>query len=80
MRTSPIGLPTEPLPGKEALGFRIPLYGFDRWAKLFTDRQLLALGTCSFGKCADAPANMDGAPDEWREAVAAHLQRGVPGP
>ena len=35
----PFGLPTEPLPGKEALGFRIPLYGFDQWAKLFTDRQ-----------------------------------------
>ena len=36
----PFGLPTEPLPGKDALGFRIPLYGFDQWAKLFTDRQL----------------------------------------
>ena len=35
----PFGLPTEPLPGKEALGVRIPLYGFDQWAKLFTDRQ-----------------------------------------
>lgn len=41
----PFGLPEEPLPGKEALGFRVPLYGFDRWYKLFTPRQLLALGT-----------------------------------
>jgi adenine-specific DNA methylase len=36
----PFGLPGEPLPIKEALGFRVPLYGFDKWAKLFTDRQL----------------------------------------
>ncbi len=66
----PFGLPTEPLPGKDALGFRIPLYGFDRWAKLFTDRQLLALGTIlrqmrsCFGDAVDAP-------EEWREGVAA---------
>ena len=41
----PFGIPDEPLPSKEALGFRVPLYGFDRWSKLFTPRQLLALGT-----------------------------------
>jgi adenine-specific DNA methylase len=40
----PFGLPNEPLPSKEALGFRVPLYGFDKWSKLFTPRQLLALG------------------------------------
>lgn len=41
----PFGLPEEPLPSAEALGFRVPLYGFDKWKKLFTPRQLLALGT-----------------------------------
>ena len=41
----PFGLPEEPLPSKEALGFRVPLYGFDQWKKLFTPRQLLSLGT-----------------------------------
>ncbi|MBM4323501.1 MAG: DUF1156 domain-containing protein, partial [Deltaproteobacteria bacterium] len=41
----PFGLPEEPLPSKEALGFRVPLYGFDQWKKLFTPRQFLALGT-----------------------------------
>ena len=68
----PFGLPTEPLPGKEALGFRIPLYGFDRWAKLFTDRQLLALGTFvrEIRRCPEA---MDGVPKDWREAVLAYL-------
>ena len=37
----PFGLPDEPLPSKEALGFRVPLYGFDTWRKLFTNRQLV---------------------------------------
>ena len=36
----PFGLPEEPLPSKDALGFRVPLYGFDTWRKLFTNRQL----------------------------------------
>ncbi len=41
----PFGIPNEPLPSKEALGFRVPLYGFDKWSKLFTPRQLFAIGT-----------------------------------
>jgi hypothetical protein len=40
----PFGMPDEPLPSKEALGFRVPLYGFDKWSKLFTSRQLVAVG------------------------------------
>jgi len=40
----PYGIPNESLPKKEALGFRVPLYGFDKWAKLFCNRQLLVLG------------------------------------
>ena len=68
----PFGLPTEPLPGKEALGFRIPLYGIDHWDKLFTDRQLLALGSVlrEMRRCADAMADL---PPEWREAITACL-------
>ena len=68
----PFGLPEEPLPSKEALGFRVPLYGFDTWRKLFTNRQLLCLGTfvavtrqmCDGG---------DTIPTEWSEAVGASL-------
>ena len=41
----PFGLPDEPLPSKNALGFRVPLYGLDTWRKLFTNRKLLAIGT-----------------------------------
>ena len=41
----PFGLPEEPTPDEKALGMRVPRYGFDAWRKLFTNRQLLALGT-----------------------------------
>jgi len=41
----PFGIPVEPLPTKEALGFRIPLYGFSNWKSLFNPRQLLVIGT-----------------------------------
>ena len=68
----PFGLPEEPLPGKEALGFRVPLYGFDQWAKLFTDRQLVALGTI-LGEIRRCPEYMDGVPDEWRETLVVYL-------
>ena len=68
----PFGLPMEPMPSKEALGFRAPLYGFDRWSSLFTDRQLLALGTFAreLRRCA---GEMEDYPEEWREALAAYL-------
>lgn len=40
----PYGIPKEPTPSEDALGMRIPKYGFSRWCDLFTPRQLLALG------------------------------------
>ena len=40
----PFGVPRDPLPGKEAPGIRLPLYGFEVWSDLFSSRQLLALG------------------------------------
>jgi hypothetical protein len=70
----PFGLPNEPLASKEALGFRVPLYGFDRWHKLFTARQLLALGT--FVKCthgARAAIRADDYVQDWNEAIVAYL-------
>ena len=71
----PFGLPTEPTPRQgpgAARAFSVENYGLDRWDKLFTDRQLLALGTilremrCCSGDMGDAP-------EEWREAVVACL-------
>ena len=66
----PFGLPEEPLPSKEALGFRVPLYGFDTWRKLFTNRQLLALG--GFVKeLRRLPEELADYPQEWQESIAA---------
>lgn len=42
----PFGLPTEPTPTNSQYS-GVYNYGFDQWAKLFTDRQLLALGIFS---------------------------------
>ena len=54
----PFGLPDEPTP-KAGVGasraFSVDGYGFDRWRTLFTNRQLLALGTFvrRYGACGD---------------------------
>ncbi len=70
----PFGIPDEPLPGKEALGFRVPLYGFDKWYKLFIPRQLLALGTfVQHTRAVREVMEMEGYPEEWVEAVGAYL-------
>ncbi len=71
----PFGLPTELTPRQgsgASRAFSVANYGLDRWAKLFTDRQLLALGTFlrEIRGCADG---MDGVPEEWREAIMACL-------
>ena len=71
----PFGLPTQPTPRQgpgAARAFSVENYGLDQWAKLFTDRQLVALGTI-LGEIRRCPRNMDGVPDEWREALAAYL-------
>ncbi len=66
----PFGLPEEPLPSKEALGFRVPLYGFDTWRKLFTNRQLLALG--EFVRALRSMSDELGHyPADWAESLAA---------
>ena len=66
----PFGLPDEPLASKEAPGFRVPLYGFDTWRKLFSNRQLLALG--AFVRALrELPNELADYPAEWREAIAA---------
>ena len=70
----PFGLPDEPLPGKEALGFRVPLYGFDQWYKLFTSRQLLALGTfVRYTRAAREAMAEAGYGGEWIEAASGYL-------
>ncbi len=66
----PFGLPDDPLPSKEALGFRVPLYGFKTWRRLFTNRQLLALG--EFVRALrELPDQLADLPPEWGEALVA---------
>jgi putative DNA methylase len=74
----PFGIPDEPLPSKEALGFRVPLYGFDRWSKLFTPRQILALGTFvkqTRSVANELPTRLYG--KQWLEAIEAFLAMGL---
>lgn len=77
----PFGQPTEPISagGSRAGGgspFTVHLYGFDEWKKLFTPRQLLALGTfVKWTRC--ARDQMTILPSAWREAVSAGLAIGV---
>ena len=66
----PFGLPEEPLASKEALGFRVPLYGFDTWRKLFTNRQLLALGEF-IRALRSVPQRLNDYPPAWRESIVA---------
>ena len=68
----PFGLPEEPLPSKEALGFRVPLYGFDTWRKLFTNRQLLALGGFVL-TLRKLMGQLDDWPEGWRQGLITSL-------
>ncbi|MBN1139303.1 MAG: DUF1156 domain-containing protein, partial [Anaerolineae bacterium] len=74
----PFGIPDEPLPGKEALGFRVPLYGFDEWQKLFTARQLLALGVfVKHTRDLRETIRDSGYPSGWIEAISGYLALAV---
>ena len=78
----PFGLPNEPTP-KAGIGaaraFSIDGYGFDVWRKLFTNRQLLTLGTI-VREIRSLPSNIKSTvndeqrlPQEWIEALIAYL-------
>ena len=70
----PFGLPEEPLPSKEALGFRVPLYGFDQWRKLFTLRQLLSIGTfVKWTRTSREVFSEEGYSEEWIQCLLGYL-------
>ena len=70
----PHGVPEEPMPGPETLGFRVPLYGFRKWSDLFTDRQLLALTTfVKWTHAALTEMENVGYSPKWLEAINSYL-------
>ena len=71
----PFGLLTEPTPlqGQGASrAFSVENYGLDCWAKLFTDRQLLTMGTF-VREVRQFSSSMKGVPEEWRQVLAVYL-------
>ena len=70
----PHGIPDEPMPGPETLGFRVPLYGFKKWSDLFTPRQLLSMMTfVKWTRAARVEMEKFGYSSEWIEAASAYL-------
>ncbi len=67
------GVPDEPLPGKKALGMRIPKYGFKTWGDLFLPRQLIAIGTFIKKVRELAQNRLDGNNGDWLEPVIGFL-------
>lgn len=68
----PLGVPREPMPAEDALGMRVPKYGFTQWRDLFTPRQLVALGTfVKHTRAAREAMQAEGYAEEWVEACTA---------
>ena len=68
----PLGVPNEPMPSENALGMRMPRYGFDQWWKLFSKRQLLVHATTV--RCVrELGQHMNGYDAEEKEALVAAL-------
>ena len=78
----PFGLPDELIspdrPSPNSRGASgLPRYGFSTWRQVFTNRQLLALGTFvrEIRRCADN--DMRAYPKAWREALIAYLASSI---
>ena len=71
----PFGLPEEPTPkagSGASRAFSVDGYGFNTWRKLFTNRQLLTLGSFVL-VLRGLMREVDDWPQSWREAVIANL-------
>ena len=74
---TPFGRPVEETPGvagSKRNSSSLRLYGFRTWSDLFSNRQLMAIGTfVNNTRAAIAKIKEDGAPCEFAEAVGAYL-------
>ena len=71
----PFGLPNEPTPEAgpgAARAFSVGGYGFTTWRSLFSNRQLLALGTI-VREVRNCRTDLADYPEEWQEAIVAYL-------
>ena len=76
----PFGLPEEPTPkggSGASRAFSVDGYGFDRWSKLFTPRQLLALGTFVKWTRASRAEIGKSYSEVWSEAIGGYLAIGM---
>jgi putative DNA methylase len=77
----PFGLPTEPTPTQgpgAARAFSVDNYGLNTWAKLFTSRQLFALGTFIHSiRACGATVRASGYNADWAEAILAYCCIGL---
>ena len=73
----PFGIPNEltPIGGSGASrAFSVDGYGFDKWFKLFTPRQLLTIGTFVMqARAAFEAMRKDGYADQWLEAITGYI-------
>ena len=77
----PFGLPDESVPkggSGASRAFSVDGYGFDKWYKLFSPRQLLALGTfVKYTHAASEVMQRQEYSPKWVEAVSAYLAVGI---
>lgn len=77
----PFGLPTEPTPkggSGAARAFSVDGYGLDQWHKLFTPRQLVALGRLvTTTRAVPVRLASAGYSQEWSTAILAYLAVGL---
>jgi adenine-specific DNA methylase len=77
----PFGLPDEPVPkggSGASRAFSVDGYGLDRWSKLFTPRQLLAISTfVRHTRAASSAIRAAGYTDEWVTAIYGLLATGL---
>lgn len=72
----PFAMPDEPTPTQSQFS-GVANYGMDKWSKLFTPRQLLAIGTLLIALRSSRKALDNIYPPAWRDSLYAHLALSV---